>query len=110
MNTVLSKHQQRSTLRNLKFCFVILTSFAVSPSYTQSLSTKQLAEGFDKLLSEQFKPGETGGVALVAQKGQVIYKKAFGMASLELNVPMQSDMFLELVQLPSSLPRFAFYN
>jgi CubicO group peptidase (beta-lactamase class C family) len=96
MNTVLSKYQQRSTFKNLKFCFVILISFAASPSYSQSLSPKQLAEEFDKLLSEQFKPGETGGVALVAQKGQVIYKKGFGMASLELNVPMQSDMVFRI--------------
>ena len=96
MNTVLSKHQQRSTLRNFKFCFVILILFTVCPSFTQSLSTKQLEEEFDKLLSEQFKPGETGGVALVAQKGQVIYKKAFGMASLELNVPMHPDMVFRI--------------
>jgi len=47
---------------------------------------------FDKLLSAQFKPGETGCAALVAIKGQIVYKKAFGMANLELNVPMQSDM------------------
>jgi CubicO group peptidase (beta-lactamase class C family) len=93
MNAVLSKQQQ---LKNLKFYFVIIISFTFGPSFTQSLSPKQLAEEFDKLLSEQYKPGETGSVALVAQKGQVIYKKAFGTASLELNVPMQSDMVFRI--------------
>jgi CubicO group peptidase (beta-lactamase class C family) len=42
-------------------------------------------------LNEQFKPGEPGATALVARNGQIIYKKAFGMANLELDVPMQPD-------------------
>ncbi|MDB5209960.1 MAG: serine hydrolase [Sediminibacterium sp.] len=46
---------------------------------------------FDKILSEQFKPNEPGGAALVARKGEIIYKKAFGMANMELDVAMQAD-------------------
>ncbi|HSO77847.1 MAG TPA: serine hydrolase, partial [Bacteroidales bacterium] len=45
----------------------------------------------DRLLSEQFKPGAPGCAALVAVKGQIIYKKAFGMANIELDVAMQPD-------------------
>jgi CubicO group peptidase (beta-lactamase class C family) len=37
---------------------------------------------FDKLLSAQFKPGETGCAALVAIKGQIVYKKAFGIVDV----------------------------
>lgn len=62
----------------------------------QSLSTKQLTAEFDKILSEQFKPDETGCAALVAKNGQVIYRKAFGLADLELNVPMQPDMVFRI--------------
>ena len=51
----------------------------------------QLSAEFDKLLSEQFKSDSSGCTALVARKGQIIYKKAFGMANIELNVPMQLD-------------------
>ncbi len=51
---------------------------------------------FDKLLSAQFKTDETGCAALVAIKGQIVYKKAFGMANLELNVPMQPDMVFRI--------------
>jgi CubicO group peptidase (beta-lactamase class C family) len=50
-----------------------------------------LKAGFDKLLSEDFKPGEPGATALVARKGQILYHKAFGMANLEFNIPMQED-------------------
>ena len=60
-------------------------------AYAQQKTDKQLTAEFDKMLSEQFKTNETGVTALVARNGQVIYKKAFGMANLELNVSMQAE-------------------
>lgn len=62
----------------------------------QPLNIKKLAVDYDKLLLEQFKPGETGCAALVAKDGQVIYTRGFGMANLELNVPMQPDMVFRI--------------
>lgn len=52
---------------------------------------EKMAIEFDKVLSAQFKPGEPGASVLVAKRGQIIYKKSFGMANLELNIPMQPD-------------------
>jgi len=60
-------------------------------TYAQQIDVKQLATQFDKLLGEQFKSNEPGATVLVSRNGQVIYKKAFGMANLELNAPMQVD-------------------
>jgi CubicO group peptidase (beta-lactamase class C family) len=60
-------------------------------AFAQQKDDKQLFADFDKMLSEQFKTNETGATALVARKGQIIYKKAFGMANLEYNIPMQVD-------------------
>lgn len=57
----------------------------------QQQDDKQLAAKFDKILAEQFKANEPGATALVARKGEIIYKNAFGMANLELNVPMRVD-------------------
>ena len=74
---------------------LMLTSLSINSS-AQTLNTKQLAAEFDKMLSEKFKPGETGCAALVAKNGQIIYQKAFGMANLELNVPMQPDMVFRI--------------
>ena len=62
----------------------------------QSPNRKAMNAEFDKLLAGQFKQGETGCAALVAVNGQIIYKKAFGMANLELNVPMQPDMVFRI--------------
>jgi CubicO group peptidase (beta-lactamase class C family) len=62
----------------------------------QSLSAKQMTAEFDKILTDQFKPDGTGCAALVAKDGQVIYRKAFGLADLELNVPMRPEMVFRI--------------
>jgi CubicO group peptidase (beta-lactamase class C family)/uncharacterized protein YneR len=73
-----------------------MIAFNAADITAQTLSPKQLTAEYDKILSEQFKPGETGCAALVAKNGQVIYRKAFGMADLELNVPMQPEMVFRI--------------
>ncbi len=50
----------------------------------------------DALLNEGFKSNEPGAVALVAKGGKVIYRKAFGMANLELQVPMKPEHIFEI--------------
>ena len=72
---------------------IFLLSFALlfNITFAQQKTDSQLATEFDKLLSEQFKTDEPGATVLVSRNGQIIYKKAFGMANLELNVPMQVD-------------------
>lgn len=71
---------------------LVLMTLLSSDAVAQSPNKKQLTAEFDKMLSEKFRPGETGCAALVAKDGEIIYKKAFGMADLELSVPMQPDM------------------
>jgi CubicO group peptidase (beta-lactamase class C family) len=81
--------------RSLRISFLIITVLLIALSgniVAQTAAQKQMTAELDKILSTQFKPGETGCAALVAKNGQIIYKKAFGMANLELNVPMQPDM------------------
>ena len=74
----------------------LIFAFVTADTTAQSLTPKQLTAEYDKILSDQFKPGETGCAALVAKNGQVIYRKAFGMADLELNVPMQPEMVFRI--------------
>lgn len=62
----------------------------------QNKSDKQLFAAYDSMLNSLFKPGEPGGTAIVSRKGEIIYKKGFGMADLELNVPMQPDMVFRI--------------
>ncbi len=76
-----------------KYLYPFLLLLCTVGAYSQNSQTeKQL----DELLARRFKPGEPGCAILVAKKGQVIYKKAFGSAQLELNVPIQADMVFKI--------------
>ena len=70
--------------RSLLLLFLLASCF--STSFSQVLTSE-----FDQLIQTTYKPGGPGASVLVAKKGQVIYHKAFGMANLELGVPLKSE-------------------
>ncbi len=78
-------------MNSVKLSLILAILFLFNLTYAQQMDDRRLTIYFDKLLSAQFKTNEPGATVLVAKNGQVIYKKAFGMANLELNVPMQAD-------------------
>ena len=75
----------------LTHALILVLVLSSQLAIAQQKDLRQITDSFDKMLSEQFKPHEPGASALVARNGQVIYKKAFGMANLELDLPMQVD-------------------
>lgn len=83
-------------IRNKQLLIAALAILLSISSHAQTADQKTMTTRFDKLLSDQFKPGETGCAAIVAIKGNIVYRKAFGMANLELNVPMQPDMVFRI--------------
>lgn len=66
-------------------------SLFLQQGYSQSLESK-----IDSLLQTTFTPKGPGAVFLVAKDGKAIYQKAFGMANLELEVPMTHDNVFEI--------------
>ena len=52
---------------------------------------QKLEKQFDELMSEMFTSEGPGAVALVVKNDKVIYRKAFGMANLELGVKMRPE-------------------
>ncbi len=81
--------------------YKLLFSFFISLP-TASLcygQTTQVEKQLDELLSKQFKITEPGCEVLVAKQGQIIYKKAFGSANIELNVPMTADMVFRVASI-----------
>lgn len=70
-----------------KFFLLLFLLLAVS---LQS-SCQNLSNDFDTLMSEVFDDDGPGGVALVVSDGNILYRKAFGMANLELKVPMAPE-------------------
>lgn len=93
-------HILLTIMKTIKTYFLVLIlSFSFSNTVNAqkvSKKDKQLITRFDKLLSEKFKTNEPGCAAIVSRKGQIIYKKAFGMANLELNVKAKPEMVFRI--------------
>ncbi len=70
--------------------------FIAGVSFAQEPSADQLTKGIDSLVAPQFQGNQPGISILIAKKGQVVYKKAFGSANIELNTPMQPDMVFRI--------------
>lgn len=61
-----------------------------------SLDAQNLAQKVDTYLGTEY-PSDGPGVSfLIAKEGKIIYQKAFGMANLELNVPMTPENVFEI--------------
>ncbi|PTX59021.1 CubicO group peptidase (beta-lactamase class C family) [Kordia periserrulae] len=50
----------------------------------------------DNLMSEQYKENASGATILVAKDGEVVFRKAYGKANLELNVDMKPENVFEI--------------
>lgn len=55
------------------------------------LFAQDKAVKIDELLNKFYEDGQFNGVALVAEKGQVILNKGYGLANMEWNIPNQAD-------------------
>ncbi|TAE47634.1 MAG: serine hydrolase [Bacteroidetes bacterium] len=77
---------------------LLLIAFALwmQPLAAQNLSAEKLSAEFDRILSAEYKADGPGCTALVAQNGKIIYQKAFGMANIELDVPMRPEMVFRI--------------
>jgi CubicO group peptidase (beta-lactamase class C family) len=74
-------------MKKLKLLFAFLLPYILSNAQPQKNSGFPVK--IDAMLSAQFRPQEPGGVALITRNGKVVYSKAFGMANIELNIPMK---------------------
>ena len=75
---------------------ILIVVFVSVSASAQQQAADQLSARLDKLLSGQFKDGEPGATVLVARSGRVIYSRAFGLANIELNVPMQVNTVFKI--------------
>ncbi len=76
----------KRTIINTVFLGVFIASCALNVSYGQAKADK-----LDKLISAYADYGKFNGSVLVAEKGKVLYKKGFGLANMEWNMPNQTD-------------------
>jgi CubicO group peptidase (beta-lactamase class C family) len=78
--------------KNARLFLSLLLSVSFSPSLVRGQAPGRSAAEFDRLVVSEIKAGGPGGVVLVARGSRVVYQKAFGMANVELGVPMRREM------------------
>lgn len=57
---------------------------------------KQIVNEIDSYLSGQFGNNQPGCAILVAKKGQVLYKRGFGLANMEWNIPIGTNTVFQI--------------
>lgn len=65
-------------------------------SFGQTKQDKKIKTALDELIPKRFPAIAPGCVVLAAKAGKVIYKKAFGTANLESNIPMEPNMIFRI--------------
>lgn len=74
------------------FLIVCLTCLLLQVTAQKvSKADAELIARIDKIMTAAYPSGGTGATVLVSRKGDILYQKAFGMANLELGVPMNPD-------------------
>ena len=75
---------KRTIIKTVFFIVFIVTAIF-------NISAQAKVDKLDKLVSAYAEYGKFNGSVLVAEKGKVIYKKGFGLANMEWNIPNQPD-------------------
>ncbi|AWK05768.1 serine hydrolase [Flavobacterium crocinum] len=76
---------------------VLLFTFLINLSvYSQS---NGFEKDLDNLFKNNFSEKTPGCSVLISQNGEVVYKKAFGCANLELNVPLESKSVFSIASI-----------
>jgi|CXWL01.1.fsa_nt_gi CubicO group peptidase (beta-lactamase class C family) len=76
----------------LRFAGVLL-AFGL---FTPTTLSADLASDLDAIFTSAYPSDQPGGAVIVEQDGKVILRKAYGMADLELGVPLAPDMVFRL--------------
>lgn len=91
------RHPTASRLVSAVACGLAVAAGAAS-GQDQGLPNP-LSRALDAAVASVYPPGGPGAVVIVAKDGQVLLRKAYGLANVELQVPMQPDMVLALASL-----------
>lgn len=74
----------KKTFHSITFCLVFLF-------FSLHIFAQDKAQKIDELLSKYAEYGQFNGTALVAENGKVTFKKGFGLANFEWEIPNQTD-------------------
>ncbi|HEV7517681.1 MAG TPA: serine hydrolase domain-containing protein, partial [Thermoanaerobaculia bacterium] len=86
----------RRTLRSVLLLLLILASALPARAAVPPASDADLAAQIDQLLAKTDPAAEPGAAVLVEKDGKVLLRKGYGMANLELGVPIAPEMVFRL--------------
>jgi len=90
----------KTTIRTISGLSVLLAFLALcaqaSPRPAPAAADDALAAKIDAVMAAIYKPGEPGAAVIVRKDGRTILRKGYGMADLELGVPISPDMVFRL--------------
>lgn len=94
----MSTHHSSLRLLCLGWLVVFLLALAPMPAMAQTTQPddKALAQQLDKLLVAQFPADAPGAAVIVLRDGKPILRKGYGLANLELAVPVAPEMVFRL--------------
>ncbi len=75
---------------------VLAVALIASRGLSACAAAETPAARIDQLLSGKFAPDQPGAAVLVTRKGQTVLRKGYGMADLEMNIPIEPDMVFRL--------------
>ena len=70
----------------------LISVLELTISFGQTKIDKKLSKSLDELIPKRLTEIAPGCVIMIVKNENVIYKKAFGTANIELNIPMQPNM------------------
>ncbi len=75
---------------------IVSSSLAATRSGGTGESSGDVTKAMDLLLSPSFEAGEPGAAVIVVKDGKVLLRRGYGLANLELGVPIAPDMRFRL--------------
>lgn len=78
-------------IRRPLFALLLALLTIAAPAIAQSAATTAKAKKIDELMQQMYARRQFNGAVLVAQDGQVVYRKGFGLAQMEWGIPNAPD-------------------
>lgn len=78
------------------FVLAFLIAPAAASTAQTAVSKADLVRSADQLFSQTFPAGGPGAAVLIMENGQVLLRKGYGMANVELGVPVQPEMVFQI--------------
>jgi CubicO group peptidase (beta-lactamase class C family) len=75
---------------------IAASTLALPAHVAPAAADETLAKKIDAVMSEVYKPGEPGAAIIVRKDGRTVFRKGYGLADLELGVPVEPDMVFRL--------------